>query len=61
MSWSVECEVWSVECGGKKVIPTGIEPITYCLEGSCSIQLSYEILKVSLSVKFECAVTKKLL
>lgn len=25
----------------KKVIPSGIEPETYCLEGSCSIQLSY--------------------
>ncbi len=25
----------------KKVIPFGFEPKTYCLEGSCSIQLSY--------------------
>ena len=23
------------------VIQTGLEPVTYCLEGSCSIQLSY--------------------
>jgi hypothetical protein len=23
------------------VIPIGLEPITYCLEGSCSIRLSY--------------------
>jgi len=23
------------------VIPSGFEPETYCLEGSCSIQLSY--------------------
>jgi hypothetical protein len=23
------------------VIPEGFEPSTYCLEGSCSIQLSY--------------------
>ena len=26
------------------VIPAGFEPATYCLEGSCSIQLSYETL-----------------
>ncbi len=26
---------------GKVVIPIGFEPMTYCLEGSCSIQLSY--------------------
>jgi hypothetical protein len=26
---------------GLKVIPEGFEPSTYCLEGSCSIQLSY--------------------
>ena len=25
-----------------EVISTGLEPVTYCLEGSCSIQLSYE-------------------
>ena len=25
----------------KFVIPSGFEPETYCLEGSCSIQLSY--------------------
>ena len=24
------------------VIPSGLEPETYCLEGSCSIQLSYQ-------------------
>jgi hypothetical protein len=24
------------------VIPSGLEPETYCLEGSCSIRLSYE-------------------
>jgi hypothetical protein len=24
-----------------RVIPTGFEPVAYCLEGSCSIQLSY--------------------
>ena len=26
---------------GFQVIPEGFEPSTYCLEGSCSIQLSY--------------------
>ena len=25
----------------KLVIPAGFEPATYCLEGNCSIQLSY--------------------
>jgi hypothetical protein len=25
----------------KKVRPSGLEPETYCLEGNCSIQLSY--------------------
>ena len=28
----------------RNVIPAGFEPATYCLEGSCSIQLSYETL-----------------
>ncbi len=27
--------------GHLRVIPFGFEPKTYCLEGSCSIQLSY--------------------
>ena len=26
---------------GTLAIPGGLEPPTYCLEGSCSIQLSY--------------------
>jgi hypothetical protein len=30
------------------VIPFGFEPKTYCLEGSCSIQLSYETSKKKL-------------
>ncbi len=29
--------------GEKEAIPIGFEPMTYCLEGSCSIQLSYGI------------------
>jgi hypothetical protein len=29
-----------------KVILSGIEPETYCLEGSCSIQLSYRTLLI---------------
>jgi hypothetical protein len=28
-------------CFNHQVIPFGFEPKTYCLEGSCSIQLSY--------------------
>ena len=30
-----------VSCGFCEVIPSGFEPEAYCLEGSCSIQLSY--------------------
>ncbi len=29
------------------VIPIGFEPMTYCLEGSCSIQLSYGTIEKS--------------
>ena len=32
------------------VIPSGFEPETYCLEGSCSIQLSYWTKKISSKV-----------
>ena len=28
------------------MIPAGVEPTTYCLEGSCSIRLSYGIFKI---------------
>lgn len=31
-------------------IPRGFEPRTYCLEGSCSIQLSYGTILVALQV-----------
>ena len=32
----------SSSCGGQKMArQEGLEPPTYCLEGSCSIQLSY--------------------
>ena len=31
----------TVSCGFHEVIPSGFEPEAYCLEGSCSIQLSY--------------------
>ena len=33
----------------KIVFPIGLEPITYCLEGNCSIQLNYRnMLKILL-------------
>ncbi len=36
------------------VIPTRIELITYCLEGSCSIQLSYGTGKFKCQFQFQC-------
>ena len=37
------------------VIPLGLEPKTYCLEGSCSIQLSYGTdLKKVISAEIGC-------
>ena len=31
----------SLVCAPHKVRPRGLEPLTHCLEGNCSIQLSY--------------------
>ena len=38
------------------VIPLGLEPKTYCLEGSCSIQLSYGT-PYFLSIESGCKIT----
>ena len=38
------------------MIRLGLEPKTYCLEGSCSIQLSYQTIKYSLLSKIGCKV-----
>ncbi len=40
---------------GLCVIPFGFEPKTYCLEGSCSIQLSYETISEKKSINFKDA------
>ena len=37
----------SPECPAP-VIWLGLEPKTYCLEGSCSIQLSYQTISINL-------------
>ena len=36
---SREYETWH----GGRMRPVGFEPATYCLEGSCSIQMSYDL------------------
>ena len=33
------------------VIRIGLEPMTYCLEGSCSIQLSYRTISLNSAAK----------
>ena len=40
------------------VIPLGLEPKTYCLEGSCSIQLSYGTIKSAAKLTLFCLKTK---
>ena len=32
------------------MIPLGLEPKTYCLEGSCSIQLSYGTIQIGCKI-----------
>ena len=36
---------------GDKMRPAGFEPATYCLEGSCSIQMSYDLLNAHFSLQ----------
>ena len=36
---------------GDKMRPAGFEPATYCLEGSCSIQMSYDLLNSQFSLQ----------
>ncbi len=40
------------------VIPLGLEPKTYCLEGSCSIQLSYGTIKSGAKLILFLGITK---
>ena len=46
--WKVKKIIWSIFAIGSrrddKMRPAGFEPATYCLEGSCSIQMSYDLL-----------------
>ena len=46
---------------GADVIRIGFEPMTYCLEGSCSIQLSYRTFRRLQKYMFQCEFPKKIL
>ena len=47
LRFSFEPNFFSCQASLALVIPAGFEPATYCLEGSCSIQLSYETLSAN--------------
>ena len=53
--WKVKKIIWSIFAIGSrrddKMRPAGFEPATYCLEGSCSIQMSYDLLNSQCSLQ----------